>query len=293
MAGAKRRMMKFKAVSIKEITLLLAVGVTILIASSIGVGAVEPDWGFCVQLSATVQTSPPQITLQWEPDEFGSDGYTVYRKSKTATSWGNPIATLPGSALTYTDTTVTVGATYEYQVLNQRSGGALAYGYIYSGINAGLIEDRGTMVLLVATNATSGLGSELARLESDLIGDGWQVIRHDVSSNDTPAHCRSLVISDYNANPGSVNAVFLFGHVPILQSGMVNYDGHGARPMAADGYYGDVDGDWSSSPSFLPSDLELMVGRADLTDLPGAAITNGWPNETELLRNYVNKDHKW
>jgi len=262
----------------------------------------EPDWGFSVQLSATVQDSPPAITLHWEPDQFGSLGYTVYRKSKTAASWGTPIASLAGSALNYTDTSVAVGPTYEYQVINQRSVGAfetnttlnsLAFGYIYSGINADLIENRGTMVLLVATNATASLTTELARLESDLIGDGWQVIRHDVSANDTPAHCRSLVIADYNANPGTVNGVFLFGHVPILQSGMVNYDGHGARPMPADGYYADMDGNWSGSPSFLPSDLELMIGRVDLADMPGAGAPTPWPNETELLRNYLNKDHAW
>src|SRR2546430_5189244 len=29
-------------------------------------------------------------------------------------------------------------------------------------------------------------------------------------------------------------SVFLFGHVPILQSGFMNYDGHGARPMRSE-----------------------------------------------------------
>jgi hypothetical protein len=293
-------MMKRKLVSVAE-TALLAGG---LLAQSSYTFAQEPDWGFSVQLSATVQAEPPQITLQWEPDMegSGSQGYTVYRKSKTAASWGNPIATLPGSALNYTDTSVAVGATYEYQVINQRSVSAfftnstantLAYGYIYSGIQAPLIENRGTMVLLVESNATATLSAELAQLESDLTGDGWQVIRHNVSSNDTPAACRALVIADYNANPGSVNAVLLFGHIPILQSGMVNYDGHGARPMPADGFYGDMDGNWSGSPSFLPSDVELMVGRVDLADMPGATATTPWPSETELLRNYLNKDHAW
>src|SRR4051794_13110851 len=78
----------------------------------------EPDWGFVVQLSAAVQESPQQIRLNWEPDPIGvTNGYTIYRKSKTASSWGNPIATLPNDALTYTDTTVAVGTAYEYQVV--------------------------------------------------------------------------------------------------------------------------------------------------------------------------------
>jgi hypothetical protein len=252
-----------------------------------------PDWVHSVQLSATVQTVPPQITLHWEPDEFGANNYTVYRKTLAATSWGSPIANLGGSALDYTDPAVTVGSTYEYQVIEAASQGYLSYGYIYSGVNASLIENRGKLILLVATNATASLSGELARLQTDLIGDGWQVIRHDVSSNDTPAHARSLVVADYNADPANVTAVFLFGHVPILQSGFINYDGHGPRAMPSDGYYGDMNGDWSGSPSYLPSDVELMVGRVDLADMPGNAAPGTWPNETELLRNYLNKDHRW
>jgi len=88
-------------------------------------------------------------------------------------------------------------------------------GYIYAGINAPLIESRGKLILIVASESAIGLDNELARLQSDLTGDGWQVIRHDVSSNDTPASVRSLIIADYNADPANVNAAFLFGHVPI------------------------------------------------------------------------------
>src|SRR6185436_3494357 len=94
-------------------------------------------------------------------------------------------------------------------------------------------------------------------------------------------------------DPANVQAVFLFGHVPVLQSGNLNYDGHLARPMPADAYYGDVDGDWSGSPDFIPSDVELMVGRVDLFNMPGAGAAIPWPNETELLRRYLNKDHDW
>jgi len=87
--------------------------------------------------------------------------------------------------------------------------------------------------------------------------------------------------------------------VPILQSGYLDYDGHLTRSMPADAFYGDIDGDWltdqepSSRPSFLPSDVELMVGRVDLSNMPGNGAAIAWPSETELLRNYLNKDHRW
>ena len=150
---------------------------------------------------------------------------------------------------------------------------------------------------VVATNSTGSLGSELARLSSDLVGDGWQVIRHDVSSSDTPSQVRSEIIADYNSDPANVSAVFLFGHVPVLQSGFIDYDTHGARPMPADPFYGDMNNDWptdpATSPSFIPSDLKLMVGRVDFADMPGTGAPSPWPNETELLGNYLNKDHSW
>jgi hypothetical protein len=252
----------------------------------------DETWTYSVELSATIQTSPPQITLHWENDDiYGVTNFTIYRKAKNATSW-NFLTNLDGSTFTWNDPNVSVGSTYEYQVIKGASG-HVGYGYIYSGINASLLENRGKLLLMVATNGLGSLSNELARLQSDITGDGWQVIRHDVSSNDTPASVKALIVSDYNADSANVQAVFLFGHIPILQSGFLDYDTHGARPMAADGYYADINGDWSSSPSYLPSDVELMVSRVDLANMPGSAAPGVFANEVELLRNYLNKDHRW
>ncbi len=270
-----------------------------LVAASRSLRA-DPTWIFAVQIGATVQVSPPQITLSWEPDQYGANSYTIYRKAKDANSWGAPLTTLSGSAGSFTDTSVVVGSTYEYgivKVVVVTTPNYTGYGYIYTGVNAALTENRGKLLLVVATNSTASLATELARLQTDLIGDGWQVIRHDVSSNDTPAAVRTIITNDYYADPANVNALFLFGHVPILQSGNLNYDTHGARPLPADAYYGDVNNDWptnvASSPSYLPSDVKLMIGRVDMFDMPGIGAPSAWPNETELLRNYLNKDHNW
>ena len=252
----------------------------------------DETWTYSVEISATVQVSPPQITLHWENDDiYGVTNFTIYRKAKDATSW-NLLTSLNGSTFSWTDPNVSVGSTYEYQIFKGASG-HVGYGYIYSGINASLIENRGKLLLMVATNGLDSLSNELARLQSDILGDGWQVIRHNVSSNDTPASVKSVIVSDYNADPVSVQAVFLFGHVPILQSGFLDYDTHGARPMPSDSYYADMDGDWSTSPSYLPSNVELMVSRVDLANMPGNAASGVFTNEVELLRNYLNKDHRW
>jgi len=208
------------------------------------------------------------------------------------TSWGTGTV-LPGTATTYTDTSVAVGTTYEYQITKDATLGYRGYGYIFSGIQAPLVEARGKLVLIVENRFTAALTNELALLQRDLAGDGWTVIRHDVSSNATPASVRNLIIADYNQDPANVNTVFLFGHVPVLHSGNLNYDTHEARPMPADAYYGDMDGDWSGNPGYLPSNVELMVGRVDMADMVGNYALVPWPSEVELLRNYLNKDHNF
>jgi hypothetical protein len=252
----------------------------------------DTTWNYAVQISATVQSAPPQITLTWPQDDYGAVRYTVYRKAKGATSWGTGTV-LDGATTFYTDTDVIVGTSYEYQIVKDTTVGYKGYGYIFSGIQAPLAEARGKLILIVENRHATALASELARLQCDLTGDGWTVIRHDVSPNDTPANVRNLIIADYNADSTKVNTVFLFGHVPVLRSGNLNYDTHGARPMPADAYYGDVNGNWSGNPGYLPSDVELMVGRVDMFDMPGNNAPIPWPGEVELLRNYLNKNHNF
>src|SRR3954464_9312541 len=74
--------------------------------------AEESTFVYAVQISAVVSMSPPRITLNWEPDPYGANTYTIYRKGKNDTNWGDGI-TVSGSVSNYNDTTVSVGATYE------------------------------------------------------------------------------------------------------------------------------------------------------------------------------------
>src|SRR2546422_4509712 len=106
---------------------LIAIGLTTHLAR-----AVEPTWNYAVQVSATVRVSPSQITLSW-PQDSSASGYTVYRKSPGAVSWGAG-TTVAGSATTYVDTSVALGTAYEYQIVKAASG-YNGYGYILTGIN--------------------------------------------------------------------------------------------------------------------------------------------------------------
>ncbi len=166
----------------------------------------DSSFVYAVQITAALETNPPSITLTWLQDIYGAKSYTIYRKSKEATNWGSAILTLAGSITNYTDKNVQVGMTYEYQIVKASTLGYTGYGYIYSGIAAPLTEDRGTLILVVATNSAIGLSNELAQLQADLTGDGWYVICEDVSSNDTPEYVRSLITNELYADPVDVDA---------------------------------------------------------------------------------------
>ncbi len=75
-----------------------------------------------VQLQAVVQNSPPRITLSW-PAFTNTTGITIYRKAKSATSWGSAIATPAASSTSYQDNNVTVGPYYEYRVVRTANAG--------------------------------------------------------------------------------------------------------------------------------------------------------------------------
>jgi Bacterial Ig domain len=279
-----------------------------------------------VQASASVQSNPAQITLSW-PADTQATGYTVYRKGLNDSSWGTAIVSLTGSASSFTDSNVVVGGAYEYRISKSASGYS-GVGYIYGGIQAPLMESRGKVVLLVDSTFTSSLAMELARLEQDLVGDGWTVLRHDVprmavdpanasssvwaARSNELANAKALILADYNDDPTNVNTVILFGHVPVPYSGDISPDEHpdhtGAWPC--DAWYGNVTGPWTDSSaldesasdtrnwnqigdgkfdqSLLPSDVTLQVGRVDMANLPAFP-----QSETALLRQYLEKDHNF
>src|SRR6185437_5257140 len=57
-----------------------------------------------------------------------------------------------------------------------------------------------------------------------------------------------------------------------------------------------VPGDGKFDQSKFPAPLTLMIGRVDLANMPGRLTAGGpatFPSELELMRNYLNKDHKF
>jgi len=245
---------------------------------------VEPH-EYVLMLSAKTEESPPKIRLQWLRKPTPVDSYTVFRKTREAASWGKPVAALGGSEVSYVDAEVAVGQTYEYKVANGNYAG-----YIWAGIKAPPVEWRGKVILLVEAEQAAALSTELETLKNDLVGDGWTVLRHDVSRNATPESARALIQADYNADPANVEAVFLLGRIPVFKSGNIAPDGHRDHlgPWPADAYYGSMTASWNNSPSAIPGEVQLQVGRVDFDGMPAFQ-----KNATELLRQYLNKNHKY
>ena len=264
-----------------------------------------------VVLNATVQNNPPRITLSWY-SSTGVTNYTVQRKLKTDVAWGGVIATLNGNATQYIDNNVNIAESYEYKIVKNKSNGIIGYGYINAGIEIPIVEDRGTIILVIDNTFTTSLAAEIALLKSDLAADGWKVTTLSVSRTASVPSVKSQIVNTYNQNTTNTKAVFLLGHVPVPYSGEIYPDGHsdheGAWP--ADVYYADMNGAWTDNTanitwssdtrnrnipgdgkfdqSYIASDLELQIGRVDLSNL--SAFSS---NETILLKNYLNKAHDY
>jgi hypothetical protein len=263
-----------------------------------------------VELKATVQSNPNKIILQWPFNDLTTQ-YTVFRKLKSETSWGNIKATLDGSVTQYIDSTIVRGVSYEFQV--QRITSTIrGYGYINSGIEVPEQAYRGKMILLIDSLFSEKLSKEIAFTIADFEGDGWKVIKKIISRNEEVKSVRDKILAEYNNDKANVKAVYMIGHIPVPYSGNINPDGHpdhlGAWP--ADVYYAEMTSNWTDvsinsevassnrnvnvpgdnkwDQSTLPSDVELQIGRVDFANMPAFSLS-----EEQLLKNYLQKSHDY
>src|ERR1041385_282258 len=240
----------------------------------------------------------------------------------------NPV--LAQAASQYCDTNVSSGIHYEYQISALIATNACNvttdipywyYQYISTGAGVPLRDQRGKLVLLVERSLAAPLASEIERLEDDLIGDGYQLFRHDVAASDVTAadwktnvaSTKALVRADYKTDTNADWSIFILGHVPIPYSGLNSPGSHtenyGAHP--SDWYYADMDeslwtdttandttalypsdwnvpGDGKFDQSFIPSPPELRIGRVDLVNMPAFG-----KSQVELVRQYLDRNHAW
>jgi hypothetical protein len=318
---------------------------SVLVLSSLPALAAPQDekaWEWAVQLQAAVNTAgaTPTITLSWRASQATSPAYSIFRKDDSGT-WINMQSTITANTWTDNSPQLAVNRAYEYKVVKTANSGAIqGYGYIYVGVNAPLVKRpvgdttpwqhqhrRGKLILIVDNRFTAPLHMELTRLEHDLVGDGWEVLRYDVPPTERAQDVRALIRGAYNTYQSSPNdyervkSVFLFGNIPVRYSGDKAWDGHESIENAdnhrgawgCDGYYGEMDlseaawgdclrdteatllpnrnvgGDGKFDANTFPSNIELQVGRVDLHGVD--ALSSPLTSEQELLRRYLNRNH--
>lgn len=266
-----------------------------------------------VEASVQIQESPPQIRLTWPSPETGASRYRI-AKRPVGGGWSD-VATLDGSATSWTDGSVSAGQRYEYRIIKDMPNGYMGHSYLMAGIRAPILEDTGKVLLIVRDNIASSAGGELEQLRQDLIREGWEVLRQDVNEGASPQQIRSIIQSAYGNSGGALKHVMLLGHVTVPYSGNIMPDGHGNHQGAwpADGYYADMDGNWTDSSVFTrtaerqanwnvagdgkfdqgqyPATLKVGVGRIDFYQMTCYANKANARSEIDLTRQYLNKDH--
>jgi len=270
-----------------------------------------------IPLTATVNANN-SITLNW-PNPVASNLQIIrHTKGNPNSIWVIVLSVNNSTQTTVTDNLVSPGQTYEYRI--QRNTTFSAFGYVHVAINAPVTDNRGKILMFVDSTTADALGVELVQMKNDMRGDGWIAVPIKVGPAATVQSVKNQIVAAYNADPGNVKAVFLIGHVPIPYSGDATaWDGHtdhhGAWP--ADAYYADINGIWTDNitnttpgraanknlpgdgkfdQDYIPADasnntdVELQVGRLDFRRLTQATFGL---NEIELLRRYLNKNHRW
>jgi hypothetical protein len=291
-----------------------ALAAVLCAAIAFSAAAADLPWNYAVQVSATVDAVRSQITLQWVPPDSNAFGgvapqHFVYRKRVSELGnpdWGAGTAVPPGQN-SYVDT-VDAGIAYEYKVTRIYPNGDPQFngvGYVRTGMRVPLVENRGTVLIVPESNTAPALSAELDQFANDCVGDGWRVVRVDgFSSNSNPVDLQARIREEYRKPAANVQAVFLIGHLPVVFSGTAtNPDGHQIRAMPADGFYGDVTGDWGPASfdgqhwvyqkNTFPASLALAVGRVDFADMPAVEASSPFNSEVALLKNYFAKDHAY
>src|ERR1043165_341159 len=289
----------------------LVVGVALFLNVRQGVAELTAH-DHSVEVIASIAENPPAINLQWLA-AADAQTFQISRKILGEQSWSQ-LATIGGGETSWTDQSVAPGVAYEYQIVKNTNLGYTGWGYVCAAIRRSVVEDRGKMILLVESGLGGSLGPELARLQQDLVGDGWAVIRRDVPKTMAVTEVKGMLRSLYDSDRSGTKGLFVFGHVPVPYSGNIWPDMHpddqGAWPP--DVYYASFDGDWTDSSvnitstsnpnvpgdgkfdqSEPPGPVHLQMGRVDLSTLTCFANKTPSRSELALARQYLVKDHNF
>ncbi|MCB9251236.1 MAG: T9SS type A sorting domain-containing protein [Flavobacteriales bacterium] len=272
---------------------------------------------YAVLATASVNKNPDVITLNWESSTKNISGFKIYRKNIDEKSWGLIRVSLDSSARSWSDSSVIQGKLYEYQIQKLNGNILVGVSYLYSGIEVTAVHNRGTLLLLTENVLYDSLSEEIANFCEILAADGWKVYHSKVSKSDSIQTVKRE-IKRVHALSGGLSSLLLIGHVPVPYSGSFGQDPYYSVPP--DGHAPDHNGAWPADCYYaidyefwndgstietgvsraanknypndskwdnieIPAEVNYMMGRVDLSDLPAFG-----KSEAELTRNYLRKD---
>ncbi|MBS1537720.1 MAG: hypothetical protein JST20_08240 [Bacteroidetes bacterium] len=273
---------------------------------------------YTVQTRVVVTKSPPSISIRWAKIATGVTSYSIFRKSKDDQSWGAIKGSVAGTDTMWTDTDVTLGEEYEYNIQKLNGATLLGITYLLSGFEVPVVHHRGNALVVIEKNLAESIPDELQSYMMDIASDGWQVYSVRVSKTDAVQFVKSE-INRFEKLSGGLTSVILLGHIPVPYSGNFGKDpnfvyapdGHvehsGCWP--ADVYYAidydnwtdtvtstdgirpenkNLPGDGKFDNTKLPGKVKYFLGRIDLSNLPLFPLS-----EVELTKQYFRKAHNF
>jgi hypothetical protein len=281
-------------------------------------GASDRTYDRSVIIKAKIDssTSIRKIILSWDNSDVNATKFYLARKLKDEQGW-RFLDSLNASVATFTDSVLAGSNKWEYQIIKStKKDEYWGYGYIYAGFDEVIPDFRGTALLLVDETISESLKNELNRYEEDLRGDGYKVVRQNVPRTEkfsatSVRRIKNIINYEKEKCNGDQLTIVIIGRVAVPYAGNTAWDGHddhvGAWP--ADLFYTTNDSDWTdedvknikaarSENRNMPHDgkfdqstitsSDVRIGRIDFYNLPSFS-----ESETELYRNYLNKNHSF
>jgi hypothetical protein len=267
----------------------------------------------CVMVQASIDEQAGKITLSWLTDT-NAYKYYIYKKNKSDSLFGQPIAEFSGKINFFTDN-IKKGEKVEYMV-EKDAWDYWAYGYIYAGFDVEPRHNKGRVLILCDDKLYPELQNNIDTLLLDLAGDGWisniELAPRTEEFNKENVVKTKNIIENYYKKYSDLKSIILIGRIAVPYSGSFAVDGHspehdGAWPT--DVFYSVMKGRWTDTirnikadternrnlPNdgkydqlMIPADAEIELGRIDFFKLPTFK-----ESETDLLKRYLTKNHQY
>lgn len=155
----------------KRLNPLFWIFAAILLIPDTGAGQNIYDTLRTVKMTAIPNHQAKNITIQWV-DDPDNNTYSLFKKSRQDTTWGDPLLVAGDQTSGYLDTDIEEGKLYEYRMLKE-TGDSIGYAYLFSGVNYVPPQRRGNILLLIDSTATNIVDETLRAYMDILTSEGW------------------------------------------------------------------------------------------------------------------------